>query len=264
MTYELSVCAIAKDETPYLEEWINFHRAVGVEHFFIYDNDSAIPIKQTLAKYIDAGMVDVIKFSGKGVQHVAYNHFFAANGNRSKWVIVCDIDEFFVPKEKDTIQEVLADYEDYGGLNVSWRIFGSNNHITMPDGYVVENYTMASPRQWYENSHTKVCVRSDRVLQWGSNPHFALYKGKYHAVSEDYKLLTNAWTPHCANKIQCNHYCFKSLDEAQRKVAKPRADTADPNMKGKSIDDYYRFEKECTIEDRCALRFVEKMKGLYL
>lgn len=34
----LSIGAIFKDEAPYLAEWIEFHRLVGVEHFFLYDN----------------------------------------------------------------------------------------------------------------------------------------------------------------------------------------------------------------------------------
>lgn len=30
----LAVCAIFRDEAPYLAEWIEFHRLVGVEHFY--------------------------------------------------------------------------------------------------------------------------------------------------------------------------------------------------------------------------------------
>lgn len=37
----LSICAIFKDEAPYLPEWIEFHRSVGVERFFLYDNSAA-------------------------------------------------------------------------------------------------------------------------------------------------------------------------------------------------------------------------------
>jgi len=40
MSAYLSICAIFKDEAPYLPEWIEFHRLVGVERFFLYDNGS--------------------------------------------------------------------------------------------------------------------------------------------------------------------------------------------------------------------------------
>ena len=48
MKYKTIICAILKDETPYLEEWIKHHLAIGVEHFVLYDNNSAIPIRETL------------------------------------------------------------------------------------------------------------------------------------------------------------------------------------------------------------------------
>ena len=31
--YQVSICAIFKDEAPYIKEWIEFHKIVGVEHF---------------------------------------------------------------------------------------------------------------------------------------------------------------------------------------------------------------------------------------
>ena len=36
----LAICAIFRDEAPFLDEWIAFHRLMGVEHFFLYDNGS--------------------------------------------------------------------------------------------------------------------------------------------------------------------------------------------------------------------------------
>ena len=43
-----SLCAIAKNEDHYIEEWLCFHRAVGVQHFFIYDNDSVKSLRELL------------------------------------------------------------------------------------------------------------------------------------------------------------------------------------------------------------------------
>ena len=35
---KIAVCAIFKDEAPYLLEWIAFHKMVGVDLFVLYDN----------------------------------------------------------------------------------------------------------------------------------------------------------------------------------------------------------------------------------
>ena len=38
MKVTLAIAAIFRDEAPYLKEWIEFHRAVGVERFYLFDN----------------------------------------------------------------------------------------------------------------------------------------------------------------------------------------------------------------------------------
>ena len=43
----------------YLAEWIEFHRLIGVERFFLYDNGSADDHEQVLAPYVDEGIVVV-------------------------------------------------------------------------------------------------------------------------------------------------------------------------------------------------------------
>src|SRR5947209_4668609 len=39
-TTSLAICAIFKDEAPYLAEWVTFHRLMGVDRFYLYDNRS--------------------------------------------------------------------------------------------------------------------------------------------------------------------------------------------------------------------------------
>ena len=35
--YNLSICAIFKNEAKYLKEWIEYHRIFGVDHFYLYN-----------------------------------------------------------------------------------------------------------------------------------------------------------------------------------------------------------------------------------
>ena len=53
----LSVCAIYKNEARYLAEWLEFHLLAGVEHFFLYDNNSTDDHREVLAPYLRAGVV---------------------------------------------------------------------------------------------------------------------------------------------------------------------------------------------------------------
>ncbi|MDR0796472.1 MAG: glycosyltransferase family 92 protein, partial [Tannerella sp.] len=56
--YYLTVCAIAKNEGPYFKEWIEWHQKIGVEKFYIYDNESGDHTKEVLEPYIESGLVD--------------------------------------------------------------------------------------------------------------------------------------------------------------------------------------------------------------
>ena len=51
----LAACTIYRDAASYLAEWIEFHRLVGVERFFLYDNGSVDDHREVLAPYVDAG-----------------------------------------------------------------------------------------------------------------------------------------------------------------------------------------------------------------
>ena len=53
----LSVCTLYKDEARYLPEWLEFHRLVGVERFFLYNNNSTDNHMEVLAPYIEEGTV---------------------------------------------------------------------------------------------------------------------------------------------------------------------------------------------------------------
>ena len=255
MKYSLSICAICKDETDYLEEWINFNRCVGVEHFYIYDNDSAVPVKATLSKYIDIGYVTVINCPGKRKQIPSYNDFINNYKHDSKWVAFLDCDEFLIPKQVDNVQKMLKDYDSYGGLCVNWVMFGSSGYLTKPSELVVESYTLSKT-----NKHIKTIVQSEFVLNSTGASHCFRFQKGYYAVSEDFKKVDYAFSDPSTNKIQLNHYFTKSFEEWEKKVQRGTAD----GFPKRSIDGINQCDNECTDIDISAFRFIEKTKKLYL
>ena len=54
----LSLCAVYRDDAPYLLEWIEFHRLVGVERFFLYNNGDRDDQRELLAPYVEEGTRD--------------------------------------------------------------------------------------------------------------------------------------------------------------------------------------------------------------
>ena len=63
--YDLAVTAIFKNEGRYLKEWLDYHLFAGVEHFYLYNNDSSDNYAEVLAPYIEKNLVTLTDVPGK-------------------------------------------------------------------------------------------------------------------------------------------------------------------------------------------------------
>jgi glycosyltransferase involved in cell wall biosynthesis len=92
-----SICAIFKNEAPYLAEWITFHLAVGFDRFVLYDNGSTDGGRELIGALPFANQVTVIDWPERPGQEAAYRHFFENWRPHFDWVAYIDIDEFIHP-----------------------------------------------------------------------------------------------------------------------------------------------------------------------
>jgi hypothetical protein len=119
-----------RNEAPYLREWIEFHRLVGVERFFLYDNESTDEHQQVVAPYVSTGLATVESWSGAGLQHEAFTHCFQQHREDARWIAFIDADEFlFSPRS--SVAGVLRDLEDYPGVASTWPC---SVHLVTPGG----------------------------------------------------------------------------------------------------------------------------------
>ena len=74
---KVGICAIIKDcYKPYLLEWFNYHYSLGVDHFFIYDNESERPIISIVnydLPYLIKDTIHVETIKGSVKQIAAYH-----------------------------------------------------------------------------------------------------------------------------------------------------------------------------------------------
>lgn len=61
--FEVAIMSIFRDEADWLQEWIEYHLSIGVEHFYLYDNCSADDFEEVLSPYIESGIVTLIPWS---------------------------------------------------------------------------------------------------------------------------------------------------------------------------------------------------------
>jgi len=119
----LSAVVIVKDEGPYLQEWLEFHRLVGVQHVYLYDNGSSDGTEQVLLDFTRCGYVTRIPWSSfvhdGSPQKLAYAHALSNFGPAWRWMAPIDADEFLFPTE--AVPSVLTRLEHLPALAVYWR-----------------------------------------------------------------------------------------------------------------------------------------------
>ena len=219
----LSLCLICKDENDYLAEWLDYHILMGVERFYIYDNDSQISLRTTLQDYIQRGWVVVTDIAGKAMQLHAYDHCLRVYGTQTTWLGFVDTDEFLVSKTTLDLREFLRAYEDYAGLAVGSLFFGSGGQKERPLEGQIAGYQWRTDETHPENKLIKSIVRPAQVLI-PSSPHDFVYKENVWCVNEDFKRVDYQSFPNSFKKIQLNHYYCRSESEIEKKLQRGRGD----------------------------------------
>ena len=228
----LSLCAIVKDEGPHLIEWVRHHLRLGVEHFYVYDNGSAIPAGKLLREYQDRDLVTVIDFPGRARQLEAYNHCLGTHGPDTTWLGVIDADEFILPRRHDDLRELLLDYDAQAGLALSCLVFGSCGHETRPAGRQIDSYRHRFPLEHGGNCLVKCLVQPARTTEAAGVHHFHFLPGSA-CVNPDGEPVFGPFAPVCPEVVRVNHYFFRSRQEYAAKLARGHADFPEGVMKYK-------------------------------
>ena len=134
MMEKIGICAIFKDEAPYLLEWIAFHKIIGVDLFVLYDNGSSDGGAELIRQSSFARNVTILDWHDRPGQLSAYQHFHATYADAFTWVAFIDIDEFLVPVGGASIRGILLSkaYEPYADILLNWQIFGPSGHAAQP------------------------------------------------------------------------------------------------------------------------------------
>ena len=95
--YTISICGIFKNEAPYLKEWIEYHLLIGIDHFYLYNNNSEDDYKSILQPYIKKGLITLTEWPDIPGQISAYKHWYENYRHETKWCTFLDLDEFLCP-----------------------------------------------------------------------------------------------------------------------------------------------------------------------
>jgi Glycosyltransferase family 92 len=143
----LGFCLVVKDQNEDLREWVNYHYAMVVSRFYIYDDGFAgpTPAGAVLQPLMDSGLVVIEDTHKHSKQQLAnYQRCLVSHRHQHQWLAFLDVDEFIViDQKKVSIPLMLSNYTQYGGVGLNWVMFGSSGHDKRPAGGV-DNYTMCN------------------------------------------------------------------------------------------------------------------------
>ena len=233
--YDLAIAAIFKDEAPYLREWLDYHLLAGVEHFYLYNNESSDGYAEVLKPYVDANIVTLLDWPGKVMQMPAYCDALERFRFLCRYMTFIDLDEFIFPKTGQSIvevaDEILLHDETAAALGINQQIFGSNGHerADLSRG-VLERFTRRAPSDWvavqhddgiavvHGNIYAKSIVNPRRV-NYFTDPHLARCLNGFNSINgKGEKIIREENSPVNFDKIVVNHYFTKSLEEFAFKI----------------------------------------------
>lgn len=259
-----TLVAIARDEEPYIAEWLAFHLAVGVSRILVFDHgsrdDTASIVARAGRRVPAVSLHPVPPDPARTPQLAAYAA--ALPLVETPWVAFLDIDEFLVPWRDGSVPAYLARVpDDVAAVHVNWRSFGSSGLVAPGYGRVTEAFRRCAEPDWAYQGHYKTLARRERIVY--ANIHEVAVTHGRRTLSDftdvDPAAIGSAGRI-AYDGIQLNHYQAKTRAEFDARMRLPRADAPDV-ARDEDRDLRFMLLDRNEVEDRAALMFRDATAG---
>lgn len=268
---KVGIVSIFRDESKYLKEWIEFHLLVGVDKFYLVNNNSIDNYDEVLSQYILSGTVVLFDLTteiknntpGSNNEQIIVNAWLQKMNeivlsSDDDWVIHVSTDEFLFPTEKNNIKDVLINYDDsVGEISINWTLFGNNNFSLGENDLLIERLTKSSEPNNINNFHVKPIFKPKGVNNIPS-VHFGSLKPGFTKVDANGNQSNFRNSCEVNNRVygplHINHYRLRDLSWTESKIEMYKLwGRNDIITLSKCYND---------IENHNILRFVDKLKTI--
>ena len=143
--HEVSLCMIFKNEAHYLYEWLVYHQLIGVDHIYLYNNNSDDRYLEIVTPFINAGFVTLRQWPKDFAQREAYEDCYERTKNETHWLGFIDADEFVNLQSYDNVSTFLNNYKNYPSVLLNWKMFGTSGRLYKNSEFVIESFTSCWP-----------------------------------------------------------------------------------------------------------------------
>jgi len=246
----LTIGTLWKNEELYAEDFIKYHRKVGVDHFVIFDREYH-RLNSLIGHYPD---VEIIHFpENKNNNHMeAWGQLIRLSQNKTKWLALIDGDMALSPQKSNDVKEVLKNYEEFACIQINWRAFGSSYKENYENKPLYERFLLTGNDDCIYNHHTQMIVNPLKVKPLKTEePHYPHLNEGEVSVNTNKQEISNTQThvlnpnrprifnsPPLYDVLWVAHYTNKSKEEFLSKNSKGRADIIGSKMPLEQFDEY--------------------------
>ncbi|KAM5581855.1 glycosyltransferase family 92 protein [Rosa sericea] len=185
----MCICSMVRNQGRFLKEWVMYHAEMGVQRWFIYDNNSDDET-DVVIELLQSGNYNITRHLWPWIktQEAGFAHCALRARETCQWVGFIDVDEFFHMPSLLLFHDVLRNQSKYGyGEVQAWCYsFGPSGLKSVPIRGVTVGYTcrVAVPERH------KSIVKPEALDSTLMNVvhHFKLTSG-YEAVKADRGVL---------------------------------------------------------------------------
>lgn len=234
----ITLLTMMKDEGPALLEWVAYHRLIGADRICVYTNDCGDGTDAMLDRLEAMGHVrhfrNAVPAGGKPQPNALKLAGVNPEVTETDWLLIMDADEFVSVKVGDGMFSDLltAVSDNTDAIAITWRTFGSDDHVTRPDGLVIDSYTRAAPDDFWKGWGVKTLFRPfdgmrlgihrPRMRKAGQDPARLAALRAQHWVNGSGDPLPDGFKQSGWRSVEAtlgydlaemNHYAVKSYDD---------------------------------------------------
>ncbi|OMO69085.1 hypothetical protein COLO4_29270 [Corchorus olitorius] len=154
--HEMCICTMARNQARFLKEWVMYHARIGVQRWYIYDNNSDDDTDSVIESLFDANYnISRHLWPWIKTQEAGFAHCALRARDFCDWVGFIDVDEFFHLPSGLMLHDVIRNltsttslklntqsrYIPIGELRVSCHSFGPSGLKHVPQQGVTVGYT---------------------------------------------------------------------------------------------------------------------------
>ncbi|KAK1569258.1 hypothetical protein Q3G72_034500 [Acer saccharum] len=190
----MCICTMLRNQARFFKEWIMYHAQIGVQRWFIYDNNSEDDIEDVIESLLDYANYNITRHVWPWIktQESGFAHCALRARDTCEWVGFIDVDEFFHLPSGQMLHDVLGNFSkdsNVGELRSLCHNFGPSGLTQVPTQGVMVGYTcrMGAPERH------KSIVRPEALNSTLINVvhHFHLSRGFESVNLDPYTLVIN-------------------------------------------------------------------------